>query len=189
MKKVLIGMGLLVLFVTGMAFMSYTNASDKEVTLRTNVEANIKSCKSNRDKLHNTLSNMLNVPREFMESSKQAFMDVYPQLMEGRYGDERGGALMSWVTESNPSYDMESAKDLYSNLQIAIESNFKEFDTKQNSLISAWQEHHNFINKWWNKNIWNLDERGEIEITILESSRVTEEYSNGGQYDGVNLFE
>lgn len=187
-QKVLIGFGVFTVLTTLILFFSYTSASDKEVKLRTNVTANQKSCKSNRDKLHNTLTNMIGVPREFMDKSKEAFMDIYPDLMEGRYGDERGGALMSWVTESNPNFDMSAAKDLYENLQIAIEANFKEFDTKQNALISAWQEHHNHINTWWNKNVWGLDSRGEIEIVILENARVTEEYSNGGKYEGVDLF-
>lgn len=187
-QKVLIGFGVFSILTALILFFSYTSASDKEVKLRTNVEATQKSCKSNRDKLHNTLVNMIGVPREFMDKSKEAFMDIYPDLMEGRYGDARGGSLMSWVTESNPQFDMSAAKDLYENLQIAIEANFKEFDTKQNSLISAWQEHHNHINTYWNKNVWGLGSRGDIDIVILENARVTEEYSDGGKYEGVDLF-
>jgi len=32
--------------------------------------------------------------------------------MEGRYGNDRGGALMSWVQESNPNFDMKSSASL-----------------------------------------------------------------------------
>jgi hypothetical protein len=32
--------------------------------------------------------------------------------MEGRYGNDRGGALMSWVQESNPNFDMKASASL-----------------------------------------------------------------------------
>ncbi len=187
-QKITIGGALFALIVGLFMFNSYVSASDTEVKLRTNVNAKQQSCESNRDKLHQTLSNLIEVPREFMDKSQEAFEEIYPELMEGRYGNARGGALMSWVTESNPQFDMQSASNLYENLQIAIEANFKEFDSKQNELISAAQEHHNHINTWWNKNVWGLSSRGEVEYTILKSSRVMEEYENDGVYDGVDLF-
>lgn len=186
---ILIGLALFAVIVGATMFFSYVSASDTEVVLRTNVEAKQEVCESNRDKLHQTLTNMVGVPREFMDKSTDAFKEIYPDLMEARYGDARGGALMSWVTESNPNYDMASAAGLYENLQIAIEANFKEFDKKQNSLTSAAQEHHNHISTFWNKNVWRLGSRGDVEYTILKGTRVVEEYANDGIYEHQSLFE
>ena len=186
--KVVIGIVVFVGLSLLIGFMAYASANDTEIELRQTVEAKQDVCKSNRDKLHQTLFNVAEIPDRFMEKSKEAFMDIYPSLMEARYGDARGGALMSWVTESNPNFDMSAAKDLYENLQIAIEANFKEFDKKQTELIDAQATHAVYIKKTWNNVFWNFKERGEVEIVILQGGQVQEEYSNGGTYDGVDLF-
>lgn len=186
-QKTLLGTVVFLLLMLLIGFVWYASANDTEISLRENVKAKQKECKSNRDKLHQTLFNVAQIPDQFMDKSKEAFKEIYPDLIEGRYGDARGGALMSWVTESNPNFDMAAASTLYLDLQNAIEANFAEFDKKQKELISAQQEHSVFIKKTWNNIFWKFNKRGEVDIILLESTRTKKDYSNGGQTEMLDL--
>jgi hypothetical protein len=187
-QKVTLGGVIFVALTLLIGFLWYASANDTEIALREHVKAKQLECESNRDKLHQTLFNIAQIPDQFMNKSKEAFKEIYPDLMEGRYGNERGGALMSWVTESNPQFDMASAAELYLDLQNAIKSNFKEFDKKQKELISAKEEHSKYIKKTMNNVFWNFRERGEVEIILLKSTRTMEDYSNNGQTEMLDLI-
>ena len=51
--------------------------------------------------------------------------------MDGRYQNDRGGALMSRVQEHNPSYGMAAIGKLYEKLANAIEANRTEYFVEQ----------------------------------------------------------
>jgi len=168
-------------------FFSYTGANDKEIKLRSLTTSQEEVCKANFDKMYKVIAQTAQVPSEFMKQSKEAFKEIYIPIMEGRYSNDRGGALMSWITESNPQFDLNAIGKLYERLQIVIESNREEFFNEQKKLIDYQREHHNFINSWWNKNIWGLASRGEIDIHIITSAKTKEVYATGEDND-IEVF-
>lgn len=186
MTKTVISASLVILLFIGFSLtMKYINMVNTEVQLRERVLAQQEAVKSNFDKTHKSITQVAQVPSEFMEQSKEAFKEIYPQLMEGRYSNERGGALMSWVKEHNPNFDMSAASKLYENLQITIESNRAEFDREQRKLIDINREHKTYINKFFQRIFLNAE---EIEIIIITSTKTEEAFKNGID-DDINLFK
>lgn len=151
MKTILasiLGGGLIIGLIFFAANIRITN---KEVTLRKRVTAQQDVCKANFDKMFKVIAQTAQVPEQLMEKSKEAFKEIYTPLMEGRYSNERGGALMSWVTESNPQFDLNAIAPLYEKLQIAIESNREQYFIEQKKLIDIHREHSTYINMYWTK--------------------------------------
>lgn len=165
----------------------YIAANDKEISLRNQVEAQNDVCRANFDKMFKTITQVSQVPERFIEQSKEAFKEIYPELMEGRYGNARGGALMSWVQESNPNFDMAASGKLYENIQRAVETNRQEFFIQQQKLIEFKRAHTTFISTFWNRNLYGLYGRGEIEIILIDSETTDEVYKNGQEND-IDLF-
>lgn len=109
---ILVGLVLgLGIFYFGMS-VSYQN---QNIELKNKILAQQKSNEANFDKMYKVISQIAQVSEQYRET----FKEVYPQLIEGRYGNEKGGSLMKWVTESNPTFDTR----LYDRLATAIESN------------------------------------------------------------------
>ena len=48
---------------------------------------------------------------------KEAFREIYPQLIEGRYS-QGDGSLMKWIQESNPNFDTSLYKDLMNSIEV-----------------------------------------------------------------------
>ena len=177
------------LLVIGVSFFSgYTSANDREVTLRNQTLAQQDVCKANFDKMFKVIKQVAQVPQEFMAQSQKAFKDIYPALMEGRYSGEKGNSLMKWVQESNPNFDLNAFKGLYEKLQVAIEANRDEYFLEQQKLIDLKREHSTFINTWWNKSVWGLDKRGEINIIIVTSATTKAAYATGEEND-LKVFD
>jgi hypothetical protein len=177
-----------VLFVFGiLMFFSYTSANDEEIRKRSLVTSQQDVCKANFDKMFKVIAQTAQVPQEFMEKAKNAFKEIYTPLIEGRYSGEKGDALMKWITESNPNFDLNAMGKMYERLQVIIEANREEFFNEQKKLIDYQREHHNFISSWWNKNVWGLGSRGDVEIKIITSAKTKEVYSKGEEND-INVF-
>ncbi len=167
-------------------FLGYVSASDTEMILKEKTIAQNKVCEANFDKMFKTIAQVAQVPDQFIEKSKQAFIDIYPQLIKGRYDNSRGGSLMSWVTESNPQFDIASATSMYSNIQKAIEVNRQEFFAEQRRLIEFKRAHTTFINKFINKNLYRLGSR-DFDIVVI-TSETTEQVYKSGQENNIELF-
>ena len=188
-KKVTVGGLVFGALMTLIMFLWYVNANDTEIQLRNTVLAKQEVTKNVRDELHSDLANQIGVPREFMESSKEAFKEIYPDLISGRYDDSRGGALMSWITESNPQFDMSAAAGLYENVQISLKSHYADFRKAQDNLVDAHKSHKDYIMKTMNNVFWNFRDRGEVEIVLLRNNETNQDYENDGVYETHNLFE
>ena len=66
-----------------------------EVRARTAFNAQQKGCESFYDEMWKTIAQKAQVP----EAAKNAFKEIYTPLIEGRYGNEKGGSLMKWIQE------------------------------------------------------------------------------------------
>jgi hypothetical protein len=171
----------LLLITLGMYF-GYTN---KEISLREGVEAQQQVCQANYDKMFKVISQVAQVPSEFMQKAKEAFKEIYPELMEGRYGNSRGGALMSWITESNPNFDLVVMGRLYEKVQVAVEANREEYFVEQKKLIDIQREHSTFVKRFPARIFVNSE---EIEITVVTST-ITEKVYETGKDDNIELFK
>jgi hypothetical protein len=177
----LISAAIIGLIIFGM----YVNITNKEITLRNRTEAQQETCKANYDKMFKVISQTAQVPTEFMSQAKDAFQSIYTPLMEGRYSNDRGGALMSWVSEHNPTFDLGAAADMYKQLQIVIEANRQEYFIEQKKLIDMQREHRTYIAQFPQRIFLGAMEA--VEITIITSEK-TEQIYESGREDDINLF-
>ena len=132
----LVLVGLMLVLGTFLAI-TYFSTRNKEIRLRKQVEAKQEVCKSFYSKMFTEIKEIAQVADQY----KETFKEVYPALMEGRYGNARGGALMSWVQESNPNFDIK----LYDRLITVIESNREDFQVQQEQLIDLKRNYDSWI--------------------------------------------
>lgn len=184
--KVAIIAGISVLFFVAIYFGMMINYTNNEITMRKQTTAQQDVCRANYDKMFKTIVQVAQVPEHFIEKSKEAFKEIYPSLMEGRYGNDRGGALMSWVQESNPNFDMAAVGKLYENVQVAVEANREEYFVEQKKLIDLQREHATYIEKFPAR--FFLGDKEEVKITIITST-ITEKVYDTGKDDDIELFQ
>jgi hypothetical protein len=159
-----------------------TNISleNKNVRQQEAIKAQQKSNEANFDKMFKTIAQVAEVAEHKMIESKEAFKEIYPALIEGRYSSDSDGSLMKWIQESNPTFDIASAANLYDELVVVIESNRKEFFIEQQKLIDLKRENDVLLNTF--PGTWFLDS-DPIEITIIESSYTKEVFATGEEND------
>ena len=109
MKKIIIGVSVSMLILTSfiVLFTMSVSATNGEIELKTQVEAQQKKCETYFDKMWKILKEKAGVTDQY----KKAFEDIYPALIAGRYSGQSDGSLMKWVTESNPTFDASMYKD------------------------------------------------------------------------------
>lgn len=153
-------------------------SSNKEIKLRNKIEAQQTVCKAYYDKLWKVISQKAQVADEY----KNAFDTIYPKLIEGRYGDEKGGTLLKFITESNPDFDI----TLYKEVSNSIEAERAGFFAEQQILIDLKNEHNNLRQTFPSKIF--VGSRPEIELNIISSDKTDAVYSEGKEND-VEVFK
>ncbi len=177
-KAIVIGVsvfiGLFLIIIVSMNF----STQNTEIDLRTITLAQNKKCEAYFDKMWKILKQKAGVTDQY----KQAFSEIYPKLIEGRYS-KGDGSLMKWVTESNPTFDASMYKDLMKSIEIERTGFFNE----QSYLIDKQREHESFIKKAPNR--WFLNDTIKpVEIKIITSLSTKEAYATGEEND-VELFQ
>lgn len=188
MKKGLIIGGVIAaigLFIGLLFFIGNISYDNKNVRMKNKIMAQQESNKANFDKMFKTIAQIAEVAETKMEKSKEAFKEIYIPIMEGRYDSDKEGALMKWVVESNPQFDLNAAGSLYDKLAVAIEANRKEFFIEQQKLITYNQEQHNLIQTW--PGTMFCDEADTVAITIITSKNTKEVFATGEEND-LELF-
>lgn len=184
MKGLIItGLAVVLLAVIGIGM--YVSYSNTEISKRNRIEAQQEVCKANFDKMFKVIAQTAQVSDQFMSKAKESFKEIYVPIMEGRYSNERGGALMSWVAESNPQFDLNATGKLYQQLQRVIEANRKEYFEEQKMLIDMHRDHKTFIQRI-PASIF-VGGRGEVEIMIITSTHTEQTYATGKD-DNIDLF-
>lgn len=177
MKKALIGLIPVVLLAVIYGFMS-VHYKNTEIRLRNQVGAQQKSNAAVFDNTWKIISQQAQISSEY----KEAFKEIYPALMEGRYGNARGGALLSFITEANPQFDTK----LYEKLANSVEAQRTVFTREQQKLIDLKREHDDLLAVFPSN--WFVGDREPVEIRIVTSSR-TEATFESGKDDDVDLFK
>lgn len=178
MKKAIILSTTLVLLVLTIIIVTMNfSTQNQEIDLRTQTVAQNKKCEAYFDKMWKILKQKAGVTDQY----KEAFADIYPKLIEGRYS-QGDGSLMKWVTESNPTFDASMYKDLMKSIEIERTGFFNE----QSILIDLQREHEAFLQKAPNR--WFLASNLKpVEIKIITSSATKETYATGEEND-MELF-
>lgn len=186
MKTIIVSLLAVVLVLGGIIFGSYITITNTEMAMRMRVEAQQDVTQANFDKMFKVIAQTAQVPEHLMDKSREAFKEIYIPIMEGRYSNSRGGSLMSWVTESNPQFDINSFAPLYERLQIVIESNREAFFMEQKKLIDMRREHSTYINLFWQSKF--LGDVQPIEIQIVTSTNTDRSFETGKE-DDINIFD
>jgi len=166
----------IVVVVVACVAIMYFSYSNQEVSLRQQIGAQQTAITAVFD---NTWK-IINQKAQVADKYKKAFAKIYPKLMEGRYGNQRGGALMSWITEQNPTFDT----SLYTSLSNAIEGQRTIFTDAQKTLIDLKREHDTLRKTYPAK--WFVGSRPEVLIVVVTSTK-TEGVFKTGKDDDVQL--
>lgn len=160
--------------VVGGMYVSYNN---QEVGLRNEASAQQDKCMLVQDTMWKTLKQKAGVS----EQSANKFKEVFSEIMDARYDNARGGALLSFITEANPNYD----QSLYADLSRSVESERKSYMTAQSRLRDIKREHDDLRQKMPGN--FFVGDRPELKITLVTST-VTEGVYEQGVDDDTNLF-
>lgn len=152
-------------------------ANNKEIKIRSKITAQKEVVEAFYDKLWKVISQKAQIAEQY----KTAFKDIYPQLIEGRYGNEKGGTLMKWITESNPTFDV----SLYKEISSSIETERAGFFMEQKKLVDLNNEHRIIRNTFPNSIF--IGNRPDIVITIISSSK-TKAIMESGQENDIDIF-
>jgi hypothetical protein len=150
---------------------------NKEIDLRTQTEAQQKKCEAYFDKMWKIIKQEAGVTEQY----KDAFMEIYPKLIEGRYS-QGDGSLMKWITESNPEFKT----SLYEKLMQSIEIERTGFFNEQTRLIDINREHSALLQKKPSRWFISSDKK-PIKIIVVTSSATDKAYATGKE-DDVELF-
>jgi len=186
-KKLIVGgiiAGLIV--ILGIIYFSMkVSIQNKNEDLKARISAQQTSNTANFDKMFKVISQLAEVADTKMEKSKNAFKEIYPALMEGRYS-KGDGSLMKWVTESNPQFDINAAANLYDKLAVAIEANREEFFIEQQKLIDYTREQHALLKKF--PGSWFLNANDTIHIVVITSAKTKETFKTGEEND-ISIYK
>lgn len=182
----LIGLGL-VLFISLTLFFYDMSVDNKVISKREAFKAQDDIRKANYDKMFKVVAQTAQIPDHFMNEAKEAFKEIYTPLMEGRYSNERGGALMSWINEHNPNFDLNTFGKMYERLQVAIEANREQFFVEQKKLIDIKRDYDVYVNQKPSKWFVN-DGLKPLELKLITSTK-TEKVFESGVEDDVELFK
>lgn len=177
MKKIVLIILLVIGVLGGIIAIYGISISNEEIETRNLGIAQQDNCKGYFDKMFKILKQQAGVTDQY----KEAFKDIYPKLMEGRYGNENGGTLMKWIKESNPNFDIK----LYDKLMNSIEAQREGFLNEQKKLISINNKHQNLLKRFPSKLF--VGKREPLDIQIITSSVTKNVYATGEEND-IELF-
>ena len=166
----------MLVFITGVSCMSmYFSYNNQEVALRKQAEAQRGKVEGTFDAMWKIISQQAQVSDQY----KEAFKEIYPDLISGRYKDNN--TLMKWVQESNPNFDTR----LYNTLMQTIEVQREQFKKSQERMLDLIREHETLCETYPSK--WFITNTTPIEYTIISSTK-TKYTMETGVDDDVELF-
>lgn len=176
-KLILIAIGVIVLVGTLCLVGCYFSYNNKEIRLRTEAEAQRGKVEGVHDKMWKVIQQKAQVTDEY----KDAFSEIYPVIMEGRYSGNGDGSLMKWVTESNPNFDTSLYKDLMQSIEVLR----TEFQRNQEMMLDVVREHQVYISTFPNRLF--ISNKTPIEYTVVSSSNTKTVFFTNVD-DNINLF-
>lgn len=168
---------LVVVVLVVMYFFVSVSYKNQEVRLRNRISVQQKT----NEVVYDTVWKIISQQAQVSENYKDSFKEIYGDIMEGRYGNENGGTLMKFITESNPQFDIR----LYEKVSNSIEIQRTEFLREQKKLIDL-KAAHDSLRKTEPAS-WFVGNVPEIEIQVVTSSKTTKTFETGRE-DDVKVF-
>ncbi len=160
--------------ITGLTWLHYHN---REVGLRNQIAASQTALKSDFDAMWKIISQKAQIAEQY----KDGFKDIYSDLISGRYKDGKQDALLRFIQESNPQFDI----TLYASLSRSVEAQRTKFADRQRQLLDLKREHDDLLTKGVSSMF--VGGRPHIDVTIVTSEK-TEDVFNTGQDNDVDIF-
>ena len=178
MKKIIL-ISLLSIIIVGIGSIAacYFSYNNREITLRTQAEAQRGKIEGVYDKMWKVIQQKAQVSNEY----KDAFTEIYPAIMDGRYSAENDGSLMKWVTEQNPNFDTSLYKDLMQSIEVLR----TEFQKSQERMLDIIREHTTLCTTYPAK--WFISNKTQIEYTIISSTK-SKVVMDTSIDDDINIF-
>lgn len=185
MKGFLITAGVFLILGLSIVFWA-VGVSNTEIRTRNTGKAQQEVCAAFFDKMWKVLQQDAQVADQY----KEAFKQIYPDLIAGRYSqkDANGnflkndGSLMKLIVESNPAFDT----SLYNKLMNAIEGQREGFFVEQQKLIDIDLQHKNMRMTFPKSMV--IGKRADLGIVIIKSLKTDDAYKSGQEND-VDLFK
>ncbi|HYE67705.1 MAG TPA: hypothetical protein VEA58_03785 [Anaerovoracaceae bacterium] len=152
-------------------------SGNEEVKKRTMIAGQQKNCMVIFDRMWKIIRDKAGVSDQYKES----FKDIYTQIMSERYGENKDGTLMKWITESNPNFDV----SLYKDLSASIESERTSYSVEQKKLVDMQTEHTRF-KQTFPYSIF-IGSRPDVDIKLVTSAKTEKAYETG--QDNEELFK
>lgn len=151
--------------------------NNKEIALRKESDAQRGKVKAVRDQMFKVIQEKANVSTQYRE----AFEEIFPKIMEGRYGRD-GGDVMKWIVEANPSFDT----SLYHQVMTAIEVQRQLFTSEQSRMLDIINQRATLIESYPSR--WFVRNKDEIDYTVI-SSTGTNQVMESGTDDDILTFK
>lgn len=176
-KGLLVVLGIVALVLVG-SISSCVSYGNSEQRLRNQINAQVTSNKVTFDNVWKVIAQKAQVT----ETAKDAFRDIYVDIMNARYQDG-GGQLAKFITEQNPNFDMSLFKDLMN----TIEAQRGEFKNEQRKLIDLCRAHNDLLTTFpsWMFLIWRSPIGADCVIVTSAKTDVT---FQSGQENDINVF-
>lgn len=159
------------------AVVLYFIYNNKEIALRKESEAQRGKIKAVRDQMFKVLQEKANVSSQYRE----AFEEVFPKIMEGRYGRD-GGDMMKWIVEANPTFDT----SLYHQVMNAIDVQRQLFTSEQTRMLDIINQRATLIESYPSR--WLIKNKDNIEYVVI-SSTDTQMVTATGTDDEILTFK
>jgi hypothetical protein len=185
MKGFIVGL-IAVLSIGGFWFFSYVGVNDTEVSIKTKFDAQIDVNKNVYDNMFKKIAQAAQISKGNLERSKEAFKEIYIGMMKQRNEGNNGGALMQWVQESHPNFDMTATTSLYAKLMDIMESSRNEFTNEQNKLADIKRAHSLHCGTFMNKNLFFMADRDTLVAQYVRST-ITDQSFETGKDDNIVL--
>lgn len=183
-KSLIIGIVVIVALVS-VFFIMKVSYNNKEIDLRKQITAEQDIYQQNFDKQYKIIAQLVQVAERNVEANKEAFKEIYPDLIEGRYS-QGDGTLMKWVQENNPQWDMKAITETYSKVSVAIESQREDFYNQAKKLRDLVREREALIEKFPGSLF--VSNKEPIDITLITSKNTKEVFKTGEEND-IELFK
>jgi hypothetical protein len=166
-KVTIIGAGVVILLLfiyMGMSISYNNHANQLEVASTQKIKAN----KVDYDAMWKTVSEQMGVTDKY----KDAFKEIYIEMMEGRYSHDNG-KLMMWIQERNPNFDA----SMYKTIMNTIESKRTDFATRQKELIAIEEEYNRMLVTF--PGSWFVGDRKPMDNTVITSTKTERVFETG----------
>lgn len=166
-----------VICLAAIGLMMYMSYSNQEVRLRNAVKAQQHANETSFDTCWKIIQGQAQVADKY----KDSFKEIYTGLMEGRHY-EKGGALMKFITEANPTFDIR----LFEKVSNSIEGQRTSFMRDQQKLIDLKREHDNLLVTMPGSLF--IGSRPPVEIKVVTSTH-TEKTFETRKEDSIDVFK